>query len=232
MAILKPRSTESQPHGRRAHGNSDRRCAGVSAAFAHPVQLPTDTVTAVVTARIGNTGLGDETDEYIFGDVTSVAADQQGRIYVADRISPSVRVFGSDGQFMAWIGREGEGPGEFTWPVDILAAANGRLFVRGSRITTFAASASSEYPDSVVDTWRIPPYYNSDSWRARLVDGVYYYPHYSFRTDRPARYFYLKYGQEGLTGDTVGVPDLGGALGREDGVSTWSARQAAEWSMD
>ena len=73
------------------------------------------------------------------------------------------------------VGREGEGPGEFTWPVDILPAADGTLFVRGSRITTFATSASSAYPDSVADTWNIPPYFNSDSWRARLVDGVYYY---------------------------------------------------------
>ena len=63
---------------------------------------------------------------------------------------------------MAWIGREGEGPGEFTWgPVDILAAGDGRLVVRAARITTFAASAASEHPDSVVDTWSIPPYPNT-----------------------------------------------------------------------
>ena len=209
MAILKPRrpcrSVMASALMAMAIGG-----VGVSAAVAHPVQtLSSDTVAAVVAARIGNTGLGDETDEYIFGDVTSVAADQHGRIYVADRLSPSVRVFGSDGEFMAWIGREGEGPGEFTWPVDILPAANGELFVRGSRITAFATSASSEYPDSVVDTWSIPPYFNSDSWRARLVDGVYYYPHNQFWTDRPAQYFYLKYGPEGFTGDTVHVPNLG-----------------------
>ena len=213
MAILKPHRPRRSPMVTAlmvmAIGS-----VGVSAAFAHPVQLPTDTVTAVVTARIGSTGFGDESDGYIFGDVTSVAADQHGRIYVADRISPSVRVFASDGQFMAWIGQEGEGPGEFTWPVDILAAANGQLFVRGSRITTFAASASSEYPDSVVGTWRIPPYYNSDSWRARLVDGVYYYPHYESWTNGPKHYFYLQYGPEGFTGDTVRVPDLGD-LGRQ-----------------
>ncbi len=209
MAILKPHRPSRSPMVA-ALMVMAIGAVGVSAAVAHPVQtLTSDTIAAVVAARIGNTGLGDETDEYIFGDVTSVAADQHGRIYVADRISPSVRVFEFDGQFMAWIGREGEGPGEFTWPVDILAAANGQLFVRGSRITTFAGSSSSEYPDSVVDTWSIPPYPNTDSWRARLVDGVYYYPDYNSRRDEPVHYFYLKYGPGGFTGDTVRVPDVG-----------------------
>ncbi|WP_420633965.1 M56 family metallopeptidase [Candidatus Palauibacter sp.] len=181
----------------------------VSAAIAHPVHTAqSNTVTAVVEARIGDTGLGDANEEYLLGDVTSVAADQQGRLYVADRLSPSVRVFGPDGEFMAWIGREGEGPGEFTWPVDILPAADGTLFVRGSRITTFATSASSAYPDSVAETWSIPPYSNSDSWRARLVDGVYYYPHYSWRHES-TEYFYMTYGAGGLMSDTVHVPEMG-----------------------
>ena len=184
--------------------------AGVSAAFAHPVQSSSsDTVVAVVAARIGSTGLDDDSDEYIFGRVMSVAADRHGKIYVADLNSPSVRVFGPDGGFMAWIGREGEGPGEFAWPVDILPADDGRLFVRGSRITTFAAGDSSEYPDQVVDTWRIPPHANFSSWRARLVEGFYYYPHYRSRRDEPVEYFYLKYGPEGHTGDTAHVPDAG-----------------------
>ena len=90
---------------------------------------------------------------------------------------------------MAWIGREGEGPGEFTRPVDILAAADGRLFVRGSRITTFAASDSSEYPDLVVHTWSIPPYGIPSSWRARLFEGVYFYPHYNRPRDEHIDYF-------------------------------------------
>lgn len=185
---------------------------GVSAAVTRPVRTTQqDTVTAVVAARIGSGPLGDETEEYIFGDVQSVAADEHGRIYVADRLTPSVRLFGSDGEFMAWIGREGEGPGEFTWPVDILPAAGGRLFVKGSRITVFATSTSSEYPDLVVGTWRPPPpFFNADSWRARLVDGVYYYPDVTHLTNGPSSYFYVKYGPDGLMGDTARVPNLGG----------------------
>ena len=226
--------------------------AGMSAAVARPVRdVAADTVTAVVTARIGSTGLGEEGDEYLFGDVTSVAADPHGRIYVADRLGSSVRLFESDGEFTAWIGREGEGPGEFMRPVDILPAADGSLFVRGSRITTFAASASSPHPDSVVETWRIPPYPNVESWRARLVDGIYHYPHYQLWTNRPSEYFYMKYGPEGLMPDTVRVPDLAGLssqrtayyrVGQPSAGGGWSGRMVhglnrapfaprADWDM-
>ncbi len=220
--------------------------AGMSAAVARPVRsVPADTVTAVVSARIGSSGIGAESDEYIFGDVTSVAADRQGRIYVADRLTPSVRVFDPDGEFMAWIGREGEGPGEFTWPVDILPAADGKLFVRGSRITTFATSALSAYPDSVAETWSIPPYANADSWRARLVDDIYYYPHYSWRHES-TEYFYMTYGAGGLMSDTVHVPEMGdlsrsptayyrvgpGGGGRMvDGLNSAPFAPRADWDM-
>ena len=63
---------------------------GVSVAAAHPVPTArSNTVSAIVEAQTGDTGLDDATEESLFGDATSVAADQQGRIYAADRFSPS-----------------------------------------------------------------------------------------------------------------------------------------------
>ncbi|MDE2677447.1 MAG: 6-bladed beta-propeller [Gemmatimonadota bacterium] len=185
---------------------------GVSATVVDPVQiLSSDTVTAEVVAWIGGSGVGYEREEDILAKVTSVAADQEGLVYVADGTPPSVRVFSSDGEFLAWIGRRGEGPGEFSWePVDILATADGRLIVKADRITTFSASADSEYPDSVADTWRFPGYFSTQYWRARFVDGVYYYPHYDNWADSTDHY-YLKFGPTGqLVGDTARVPALGG----------------------
>ena len=210
MAILSP----FRP-GRSAIGTALMVMAlsavGVSAAVVQPVRIhSSDTVTAEIVAWIGGSGVGFEREDDILGRVTSVAADRNGLVYVADGLPPSVRVFRSDGEFLAWIGRKGEGPGEFLRdPVDILATANGRLIVRADRITTFAASAASEYPDSVADTWRFPGYPNFFAWRGRLVDGVYHYPHYNSRHDEPVDYFYLKYGPGGPTGDTARVPAVG-----------------------
>ena len=213
-------------------------------AGAGAIGTSSDTVTAVVAATIGSTGI-EGTDEYIFADVRSVAADEAGLIYVADRIPPSLRVYGPEGEFIAWVGREGEGPGEFTaWPSDILAD-DGRLYVRGERVTVFGASAASEYPDSVLTTWRIPPYSNLDSRRARFDAGIYYYPQYTFRQDEPGQYYYMKFGAEGFLGDTVHVPAfenvtggraafymVGGSSGRKvPGLNIAPFAPRAAWDM-
>ena len=183
---------------------------------------PSDTVNAVVSARIGSTGMLDEVDEYIFGEIQSVTADDNGLIYVADRLPASVRVYRPDGEFLAWVGRAGEGPGEFGWPVDLLAIDD-RLYVRGLRVTVFRKSEGSEYPDSVLTTWSVPGFANSDSWRARFHDGIYYYPHYSFPRDGPDQYFYLLVGPGGFTTDTIHVPALANMAARRSAVYRVSA---------
>ena len=198
-------------------------CSSDTRAARQPPNSSFDTVTAIVSAQIGDTGMLDEVDEYIFGEIQSVTADGNGLVYVADRLPPSVRVYRPDGEFLAWIGRAGEGPGEFSWPVDLLAIDD-RLFVRGQRVTVFRKSEGSEYPDSVLTTWSVPGFPNSDSWRARFHDGIYYYPHYSFPRDGPDQYFYLQVGLGGFTTDTVHVPALANIAARRSAVYWVSAR--------
>ena len=142
-----------------------------------------DTVTATVQATIG---AFDGPEELLFGDVTSVAADAEGRVYVADRLGSSVRAFSSSGDFLGWIGREGDGPGEFQWPNDILVTPEATLYIRDSnRVTVLVARGRSLLQDSVAWTWRLPGYANLDSRRARLAGGTYFYPQYSFRRGLP-----------------------------------------------
>ena len=47
------------------------------------------------------------------GEPGSIAVDDAGRIYVADRKPAGIKVFTPDGKLVRVIGREGEGPGEF-----------------------------------------------------------------------------------------------------------------------
>lgn len=174
---------------------------------------PGDTIVAAVVATIGSTDISG-TDEYILGDVRSVAGDVDGHIYIADRLPSSVRVYGPEGDFIAWVGREGEGPGDFMdWPSDILFD-EGRLYVRDQRVTAFEPSYGSTYPDSVVAVWQTPVYSGLGSARARFDADIYYYPDYTFRRDEPARYYYLKFGPDGFVGDTVHVPAFANLTGQ------------------
>lgn len=165
-----------------------------------------DTTVATLGARIGEL---EGPAEYLFGDITSVAADADGRIYVADRIDSSIHAYDAAGRHLAQIGREGEGPGEVQWPNDLAFDPSGRLHVRDAvRITTLARSSGSPVPDSVVRTLTLPGYANLDSRRARTDGVLYYYPAYLFRRSGTNLLFYLVFDSTGFTGDTIPVPPM------------------------
>ncbi|HEU4562503.1 MAG TPA: hypothetical protein VFS20_32030 [Longimicrobium sp.] len=83
-------------------------------------------------------------------EARSIAVDQRGNIYVADR--SAIRLFGPEGRLLRTIGRLGSGPGEFDWvatvgllPGDSLYAfdmGNGRLTVFASG--TFRVAYTSQ----------------------------------------------------------------------------------------
>ena len=63
-----------------------------------------------------------------FGQVFSLAADDNGRIYVADFRANEIRVFSAEGECLQTFGRSGEGPGEFTMLAGILWRPPGFLW--------------------------------------------------------------------------------------------------------
>lgn len=164
-----------------------------------------DTVTLERVVRIGEI-TGDPS--YQFGQVTGLAGDDAGRIFVSDGLASVVRVYGSDGSFLRQIGREGDGPGEFRHPADLLFDEGRRLWVRdAARATVLMPRSSGGIPDSVVETRAFSGYTNwTSTARSRLIDGVYYYPHQRLRSGEPPDHFYFGYDREGVTGDTIRVP--------------------------
>jgi len=94
-------------------------------------------------------GVASGADEYMFGSIDAIYADDE-RIYVADSQVPMVRVYDHDGAFITNIGRRGEGPGEYSYPGPITAAADGRVFVLDARHARVNVYAPDGEP---LDTW-------------------------------------------------------------------------------
>lgn len=54
------------------------------------------------------------TNFVVVGKIASVAADKRNRVFIADSDQTTVHVFKSDVSYLTSLGRQGEGPGEFT----------------------------------------------------------------------------------------------------------------------
>lgn len=63
-----------------------------------------------------------------FESVIGITCDDTGRVYISDYKANNIKKFDSSGHFIKVIGKEGQGPGEFSWPWEI-AVSNGRLIV-------------------------------------------------------------------------------------------------------
>lgn len=97
----------------------------------------------VDSARAVVIGTLEGADEYVFGQLAGVAVAEDGRIHVADMQASEIRTYSPDGEFIARIGRDGEGPGEFRnisglglAPEGGIAALDARL----ARVTVFDSS--------------------------------------------------------------------------------------------
>jgi len=87
-------------------------------------------------------GGADETrSEYLFGQVSALAVDAEGTVYVADAAAQQVRAFAPDGTHLRAYGSPGSGPGELGAFLAGVAVSGDTLLVADAvgnqRITTF-----------------------------------------------------------------------------------------------
>jgi hypothetical protein len=75
---------------------------------------------------LGSTGGDPQTQ---FGELISYTADDEGNIYVLDWRAKTVKKFNLQGNHILTFGREGQGPGEFSYPVEIRLLPGGHLIV-------------------------------------------------------------------------------------------------------
>lgn len=79
---------------------------------------------------------GDRTAPGVFNEVTAVAVDSQGNMYVGDKWNSRVQKLSPDGKPLAQWGTRGSGPGQFLSIVSIALDRQGNIYVLDARLTT------------------------------------------------------------------------------------------------
>jgi hypothetical protein len=73
---------------------------------------------------------GDPNNEvYYFPKGAGLSVDEEGNLYVCDLGNKRVQMYDRSGKYVRTIGRQGQGPGEYMFPIQVLFGAEGDLYV-------------------------------------------------------------------------------------------------------
>jgi hypothetical protein len=90
---------------------------------------PADGVVELVLEEAWRIGGETENDDEFFGVITQLRCDDEGNVFLLDAQLHEVRVFDAGGELVTVMGREGEGPGEFRRPSDLVLWPGGGVGV-------------------------------------------------------------------------------------------------------
>jgi hypothetical protein len=171
------------------------------------------------TLRLG----GGETGPTAFLYTKSIEADAKGRIYVYDRKTQDIRVFGPDGKFQRVIGRLGSGPGEFRDAEGIAFARDGKLWARDAANARFSVFSSEGVYEKA---WTMTFCWSQGAWNPQFDRAGRIIDHDCLVTNgRASRYAVVAYHTDMSRLDTLydepkcGAPELAEA-------GTWITRTA------
>ncbi len=103
-------------------------------------------------------------ERYLFGYIVGAASLSDGRIVVADRQLPGVRMYDSVGAFVRQVGGVGQGPGEYTAVGGVVVLPGDTIVVR----SPYAGRAVQLFdPAGVFVGVRSPPIYQPELWDGR-----------------------------------------------------------------
>jgi hypothetical protein len=157
-------------------------------------------------------------DYEIFGNITGLAVDTAGNIYVFDAQAHALRKYDADGRFVATFGREGAGPGEYAQVYGLAVLSDGRVLLRDPgnlRFTVYASDGQflETWPAREWGTSPITPTADGGFWGEASAPGA------------PTRL--VHYGPDGTPGDSLPLPESRVAPStvtarRESASYTWS----------
>jgi len=147
-------------------------------------------------------GVESGADEYMFGDVTAVAADGR-RIIVADGQADAVRTYDYAGRFLQEIGSHGQGPGEFTGIWAVAGNSAGEVYILDvRRVVVYDSNGTHTRTFSVPSAASGWPFYVK-------AEGTLWLPiDERDRETRQRRYAAQAYNGEGPQGEPLYVPEI------------------------
>jgi 6-bladed beta-propeller len=153
-------------------------------------------------------GVLDGDPSFMFGEVTRVAEDRSGGIYVFDRQAPVIRHYDSNGEYVGNVGGPGSGPGEYRGlSLGMAVDSDGILYVSdwgNGRINRYLPTGEALGP------WQIDaPFLTTDPGRWVFTEGA-------GRLLLRARSSILVV-ERGEVVDTLRIPEQGGLPNRRGG---------------
>lgn len=94
-----------------------------------------------------------EDENYMFNQPISAAEDEEGNIFILDAEDYCVKKFSSEGKYISRFGRQGQGPGEFQYPMMINCRGR-RLLVTSMPSVFRLFDLNGQY----IDLFRVPQY--------------------------------------------------------------------------
>jgi len=161
-----------------------------------------------VASIVAVIGMVDGPEEYVFGDISSIAVDAERNVYVTDLQGPSIRAYDENGDFLRVVGRSGQGPGEYSRPTHMAVSPEGGLYIRDNhRLTVLTkpeddslvwADVESSWQHGWPSAWR--------EARSRVDSlGRYFDPRSLVYVDgQDPKYFYVI--GDSAYSDTLSVP--------------------------
>jgi len=173
-------------------------------------------------------GTVDGADEYIFGDVTEIAPDRRGGLFIFDRQVPALRHYDIEGRFIATLGAEGSGPGEYGDAIlGLIVRRDGKLLAydaRNGRINVYEpdGTPSEHWPVSGgLFMGRQLLTDSADHVYVKILTGQPQWP-----MPRPWPIGLLHLGEHGQVLDTIQPPSIEGepvsSLGPLDSQKVWA----------
>jgi hypothetical protein len=74
-------------------------------------------------------GKAEGAEEYLFSSINGYDVDQEDNVYIIDGSAAQIRVFDRQGRFLRTIGKKGQGPGEFQYPLFIQISNQEEIFI-------------------------------------------------------------------------------------------------------